>query len=124
MQTKILEIRDRHTFILVLCVDMNPSSGWPVPGGAEVLWALRRCGYPCDQCPNILLTRLDGEGVATNDPYNWPHNGPYGVGERTYPVAHDWIIKHWAELSDGDVVDVEFILGETKAAKISERFTS
>ena len=42
-------------------------------------------------------------------------------GGRTYPVAHDWIINHWDELLDGDVVDVEFILGETDVRKQSER---
>ncbi len=37
------------------------------------------------------------------------------------PVAHHYIIEHWAELSDGDVVDVEFILKETTVLKVSER---
>ena len=37
------------------------------------------------------------------------------------PVAHNYIIEHWHELKDGDVVDVQFILGETKAPKVSER---
>lgn len=35
--------------------------------------------------------------------------------------AHNWIIDHWQELKDGDVVDVQFILGETKEPKVSER---
>jgi uncharacterized GH25 family protein len=38
-------------------------------------------------------------------------------------VAHNYIIKHWHDLHDGDVVDVEWILGETKQKKISERVT-
>jgi len=121
MRTKVLEIRDEATFILVLAVDMNP----PTLGIAEghvwarlneiERWALRRCGYPCDGTPNILMTRLDGNGQATNDPYGW--------GGRTFPVAHDWIIRHWVELSDGDVVDVQYILGETSQPKVSERIT-
>jgi hypothetical protein len=36
-------------------------------------------------------------------------------------VAHEWIIEHWAELGDGDVVDVQHILGETATKKVSER---
>lgn len=107
MQTKILEIRDSGTFIAVLCVDMNPI------GEAEH-WYLRRCGYPCDGRPNILMTNLSADGTAAwNDPYGW-------VG-RTRPNAHNWIIDHWDELKDGDVVDVEFILGEKPTIKISER---
>ena len=31
--------------------------------------------------------------------------------------------EHFDELSDGDVVDVEFILGETTVKKVSERLT-
>ena len=107
MKTKCLELRDDGTFIPVLCVDMNPER-------LEESYLLRRCGYPCDGRPNILLTPLGADGdPAWNDPYAW--------GGRTYPVAHRWIIDNWATLRDGDVVDVEFILGETKAPKRSER---
>ena len=107
MLAKALELRDMGTFIAILAVDMNPSDE------AE-RYLLRRCGYPCDQEPNIIITRLDGNGKATNDPYEWDG--------RTYPVAHHWIIEHWNQLSNGDVVDVEFILGEKPTKKVSERF--
>lgn len=109
MQTKVIEIRDEGTFIPALAVDMNPACE------AE-RYLLRRCGYACDGEPNVILTRLDGSGRATNDPYDWE-----GQGARTFPIAHNWIIEHWDELKDGDVVDVSFILGETKAPKVSER---
>jgi len=107
MKTKALEIRDENTFIPALAVDMNPAS-------EEQRYLLRRCGYLCDGRPNVVLTRLDGSGKATNDPYEW--------GGRTWPNAHNWIIEHWDELADGDVVDVSFILGETQTPKVSERF--
>lgn len=112
MQTKALEIRDEGTFIPALAVDMNPSLG-VFPERCEAQrYLLRRCGYPCDGRPNIILTRLDGVGEASNDPYAW--------SGRTWPVAHHYIIEHWAELHDGSVVDVQYILGETKQPKISE----
>lgn len=38
--------------------------------------------------------------------------------------AHLYVRDHWAELRDGDVVDVQFILGETAAPKKSERETA
>ena len=111
MTIKTLEVRDRGTFIPVLCVDMNPS-----PGESEARrYLLRRCGYPCDGRPNVLLTRLDGDGQATNDPYGWTGSA------RTIPQAHNYIIEHWNEIADGDVVDVEFILGNTTTVKESER---
>lgn len=119
MKAKALEVRDRGTFIPVLCVDMNPTLSAALPPREQYegqRYLLGRCGYPCDGRPNILMTRLDGDGSqATNDPYGWKG------GARTFPVAHNWIIDHWHELKDGDVVDVEFITGETTSPKRSER---
>ena len=111
MQAKAHELRDEGTFVPVLCVDMNPANGGPSA------YLLRRCGYPCDGRPNILMTRLAADGTpAWNDPYAW--------SGRTFPVAHAYIIDHWSELQDGAVVDVSFILGETTEPKRSERFTA
>lgn len=110
MEAKALELRDKCTFIAVLAVDMNPT-----PQNDRQYYLLRRCGYPCDGVPNVIVTRLDGNGThAFNDCYQH--------GDRTWRVAHEWIIDHWKELSDGDVVDVEFILGERDKPKLSERF--
>lgn len=108
MKAKGLELRDAGTFIPVLAVDMQPDNE-----GQRYL--LRRCGYACDARPNIVLTRLSGDGRATNDPYAWES------GARTFPVAHEYIIEHWHELNDGAVVDVEYILGERATPKQSER---
>lgn len=116
MHAKALEIRDEGTFIPALAVDMNPDF-MPEERYAAQRYLLRRCGYACDERPNVMLTKLTGDGSkASNDPYFW--------GGRTMPVAHNYIIEHWAELKDGDVVDVSFILGETKTPKISERETA
>ena len=106
MKAKCLEIRDEGTFIAALAIDINPDNEGQI-------YLMRRVGYPCDGQPNVILTRLDGNGKATNDPYAW--------GGRTWPTAHNFIIDHWDELSDGDVVDVSFILGETAKPKVSER---
>ena len=106
MKAKALELRDEGTFIPLLAVDINPENEYQ-------RWLMRRVGYPCNGEPNVIITRLEGTGSASNDPYSW--------GGRTFPAAHNWIIEHWDELEDGDVVDVSFILGETKTPKISER---
>lgn len=117
MQAKALEIRDEGTFIACLAVDMNPSSPDQGTGAREAqTYLLRRVGYPCDGRPNVIVTRLDGNGKATND--------PHAQEGRTWPNAHHYIIEHWEELRDGDVVDVSFILGETPKPKVSERITS
>lgn len=115
MKVKLLEVRDEGTFVPVICVDMNPTLE---PGQFSAQrYLLRRVGYPCDGQPNILLTRLSADGSpAWNDPYGW--------GGRTMPVAHNYIIENWHKLKDGDVVDVQFILGETTEPKRSERETA
>lgn len=114
MKVKTLELRDEGTFIPILCVDMNPDIALTGVNEAQ-RYLLRRCGYACDLRPNIIMTRLSGDGQATNDPYSWKG------GARTFPVAHNYIIENWEKLKDGDVVDVSFILGETSETKVSER---
>jgi hypothetical protein len=107
MKTKLIEIRDRATLIIALCVDMQPDN-------ETQRWGLRRYGYACDGRPNVMITHATGERRASNDPYYW--------NDRTWSTAHHHILENWTTLSDGDVVDVEFILGETDKPKVSERF--
>jgi hypothetical protein len=110
MEIKLLEVRDRGTFMPVLCVNTARADN----EGQRYL--LQRCGYPLDGRPNIIMMRLSADGdSATNDPYWWP------VGNRTLRVAHRHIIEHWDELKDGDVVCVEWILGERTEPQRSER---
>ena len=109
IESKVLEIRDEATFIGVLAIRMLAAN--PVQA-----YYLRRCGYPNDGSSIMLMFLSDGR--ATNDPYEWQS---MGFGARTMPTAHDWILQHFNELSDGDVVDVSFILGESKEPKRSER---
>lgn len=115
METKILEVRDNGTFIPALCIDMNPCRELSDARRAQYYY-LRRCGYACDERPNIAITNLNMDGgKAWNDPYSW--------GDRTMAVAHKFILEHWPKLRDGDVIDVQFILGETTELKRSERHT-
>ena len=111
MNVKLLELRDRATFIAILAIDLSPAD----PPEAE-RYLLRRCGYACDGWPTIGLARLDANGQPFRcDPYDW--------GDRTFQVAHIYITEYWAELKSGDVVDVEYILCETKRPKESERMS-
>lgn len=110
MEIKCLEIRDDGTFIPVICIR-------PVPENAEQRYLLRRDGYRGDGTEQCIIL-IDGQcrGVAY-DPYDWVISR-HGRTKRT---AHEYIRCHWEELHDGDVVDVEFILGETRIKKLSER---
>jgi hypothetical protein len=52
MEIKLLEVRDRGTFIPVLCVLMDE------PANEAQRYYLRRCGYPLDGSINIAMTSL------------------------------------------------------------------
>jgi hypothetical protein len=103
--TKILEVRDKMTFISVLAI----STRWE---SEEQRYYLARAGYGRDGSIIILVRLADCK--ASCDPYEWPDG-------RTMPNAHDFIEKHFDELKDGDVVDVRVILGETDTPALSER---
>jgi hypothetical protein len=113
MEAKTLEVRDSMTFIPVLAVRL-----WP--NNEEDCYLLSRAGYGRTEADQIggdyvLLTRLDG-GLCYYDPLMW--------GNRTLGCAHAYIRNFWDELKTGQVIDVEFILGETDTPKESERVSS
>lgn len=108
MKTVILEVRDKNTFIPVLAIHLEPST-------ADAAYLFRRAGFH-RELPCVYLIRLsDMRGHA--DAYGWNE-------ARTLGHAHTFIEKNIVMLYDGDVVDVQFILGETKSIVRSERLTT
>ena len=110
MQTKLFEIRDEGTFIPVVATLMRDTD-------SNILqnYLLRRCGYGADS-RSVLLTALDGDGSpAWSDYFGW------GL-VRTRFVAHRYIQDNWDDLIIGQVIDVEYILGEKTEPKKSEFF--
>lgn len=111
MITKMLEIRDEGTCIASLAIRMVSDD----PIEDRFLW---RSGYPRrDSIPAVVLMLLSDQ-KATSDPYEWT----YG---RTMKLAHVWIIEHWDELKNGDVVDVRVTsLGERTEPAAAEIWTA
>lgn len=105
IETKLFELRDVATFIPIIASRMRADT-------LGEAWLLRRAGYSETLAPLVLLTRLDGGGLAEYDPHAW--------GGRTYPVAHLYIAERWDELRSGDLIDVRALLGETDAPCRSE----
>lgn len=122
MKTIALEIRDRGTFIPALAVKMVPTIGetdMDTDAYERERYLLRRAGFNFDNT-SVILCRMEASGVdrnATYDPWAW------GSGARTMTVAHQYIEQNFDHLSSGDVIDVEYVLRETKEAKRSERLT-
>ena len=102
-EMKTFEIRDRATMIPALAIR--------VAGGPEdrLLW---HAGFGPDR-PLVILVFLT-EMECQYDPYSW------SGGARTMTVAHQYMQEHWGALSDGAVIDVEYLLGETSVLKTSE----
>ncbi len=109
MQVKMFEIRDYATFFPVICI----KPGIDDEGGDEYL--LKRSGYDLSESRRTVIM-MHGQEVSRCEynPFNW--------GDRTFHNAHLHIKENWEKLNTGDVIDVEFILGESKEAKTSERY--
>lgn len=109
MITKLFEVRDSGTFIPMIAIKLSPQNE------AE-RYLLARAGFGRsveDHLKYVLFSSLTG-GEMTSDPYNWPN--------RTRQVAHNFIIEHFDELENGQVIDIQFILGETSEPKTSESY--
>lgn len=100
MICKMLEVRDRATYIPVMAIRLAP-----VTEADQRL--LKAAGFS-EEWRDVLLLRFNPEQMTYN-PYEW--------GGRTMNVAHVFIREHFDELEPGSVVDVEFILGETAQPK-------
>lgn len=110
MVVKLFELRDRFTFIPVMAIKLVSES-------EQERFLLSKAGYGIgysDHLKYILLLRINGDHiVGSSDCYD--HGGGRTMGE-----AHNFIYKNWNELTSGDVIDVEYILGETNQKKDSE----
>src|ERR1035437_8040583 len=96
MIIKALEIRDEGTCIGVLAMRMCPEND-------AQRAVLAHAGYGAD-----LFTQR--KYVAMIDAHTLVGSyDPFKQKSRTREVAHEYIREHFDELSDGDVVDVEFI---------------
>jgi len=106
MKTKIFEVRDKATFVVVMAIEIDISK---VSG--QDAYLLKRAGF--------------GETLIQLTSFNrcQSHYDCYEWGDRTYQVSHNYIQEKWSELKSGDVIDVEFILGETTGPKTSERLS-
>ncbi len=104
---KVLQVLDRMTRIGVIAFRLDPQC-------EEERAELAHAGFgprPEDQGRFVYLVSMTRD-QAFWDPIEW--------GDRTMRAAHRYIIDHYNRLEPGDVVDVEFVLGETTAPKERE----
>lgn len=106
MIVKCFEVRDEGTFMPVIAIK-------PTPENPSQRYLLQRDGYRGDcleSCIILIAPQCRGVSYA---PFGWG-------GCRTMTTAHQYIEERFDSLQDGDVVDVQFLLGETPSPKPSE----
>lgn len=106
---KIVEIRDRATFIPALAMRMIPENGMQ-----ELLF--NEIGYRSSSDPCIILMALAQPSLASKHSDEWGNCSP-----RTMPTAHKWIEENYDEIEDCQVIDVEYILKEVDKPCLSLR---
>jgi len=112
MENKTFEIRDSGTFIPALAIRL-------IPNCEKDRYLLAIAGYGRTeerQGDFIILMDLENTTRCNFDIYEWRNS-------RTFHVAHKYIKENWNKLTSGDVIDVEYIIGETKQIKTSEQET-
>lgn len=108
IETKFLEIRDHGTLVpaLAIRIEHDPLAALLVSnatvGEIRANAIIARGGF--HRGSGIYLMRLS-DARAQCDPYEW-------VRDRTHAAVHHWLYDHWAEVSNGDLLDVRVILGE------------
>lgn len=95
---KTVEIRDRATLIPAFAIRMLPSD-------EKEFFLFKGAGYGFSH-PCIMLIAIEAPWQSARSSDEW-RNSP-----RTLVTAHKWIEKHFDEIENGDVIDVEFILDE------------
>lgn len=109
MITKTFEVRDGKIFIPVLAVKLVPDQE-----AERYLFAVSGFGITKEQqAAYIYIIRISYSSFSTIDPFKWK--------DRTMQTAHKYINENFDLLTSGEVVDVEFILGETKKPKQPQR---
>jgi hypothetical protein len=122
LETKLFEIRDSGTFIPVMATRMQCVAERVAVGKMEDFLESRaaerhllaRAAYHGEAVNTVRLTVLT-TGHTFTQPHEWQN------GSRTMQTTHEYIVQRWDELHSGQVIDVEFILGERSAPKRSER---
>lgn len=111
MFTKLFEVRDNATTIFVMASKFSDVDKYDIIVARRLGHSLRDLGK------TIYLTCSTYSKPETQyDPTQWSIV-KYG---RTLHTVHEYIATHWNELNYGQIIDVAYILGETKEVKESE----
>lgn len=109
MVVKLFEVRDRDTLTPVIALRLGGQT-------AQERWLLTRGGFGA----SLLLQELYTYMIPLTGNYDRCHFDPLQWGDRTLKQAHLHIASSFDSLQSGQVIDVEYLLGETNKPKTSE----
>lgn len=115
LEVKLVEARDDGITMALMFVKMAPDN-------PSEKWLLARSGY--GDCPEEYIIMVD---INEGDNFKGQTSASetdYAYGFRTRTVVHHFMEDNWDTVKPGDVVDVQYILGETSSPKKSEQFHS
>lgn len=101
---KLFELRDEGTQIHAMAIKVVAQEHLTSED-----FILRYAGWGFSQV-GIYLTTL-------HEPKTQYNSSKWNDGGRTMRATHDYIKKNWGRLKSGDVVDVEYISGDSREPK-------
>jgi hypothetical protein len=109
MNSKLFEVRDRNTLLVVVATRLSPDDD-------RCRWLLSWAGFGKNaeaQRRYILVSSINGGGTHPQscDPY---------LGDITTRTVHRYLEDHWDDCNSGDLLDAEFLRGETASPKQSD----
>ena len=117
MEVKLFEIRDEGTFIPAMATRVQPRNDLEQ-------WLISRAGFGIHgtEAGLFVIFQALHKGPSTYNAFDWAYGEDGCLKGRTMYYAHLYIKEHWEDLNSGDVIDVQYILGETKEPKCSEQY--
>lgn len=105
VQLKLIEVRDVQTFIPALAIRFQGADNW----------LLAKAGFLRTNDYVLLINLVTLE--ANTIPDKW------GSGEfNTMKVVHKTLKNEWDDIQNNEVIDVDFIIGNSEVPKVSERY--
>jgi hypothetical protein len=99
---KMVEIRDRATCIPAFAILMLPEN-------QDEVSLMRQTGYGFSH-PCVMLVSIEAPWHSARSSDEWQERSV-----RTMAIAHKYIEDNFSNISECQVIDVEFILGEVDA---------
>jgi len=118
IEAKLFEIRDRATSLLLLSTKIRMPENYGNLSEVDTITTrmLRKAGYSFGQ--SYIFVKLVSSGLSNAKDF-YDRYSAHSSG-RTFGYAYEVIEQSFEDLCNGDVIDVEYSLGEAEEPKVAE----